>query len=105
MSTGQPAYIHARFSLSSDRARLISSNDSSLQDCLPGKWNDWLFRELIPPAWTNLLSYLAEKYPEQSAFGRWPKQQQDENNALYKMGDKVLEIVEKHKCKLWYTDV
>jgi sacsin len=105
MSTGQPAYIHARFSLSSDRARLISSNDSSLQDRLPGKWNDWLFRELIPPAWANLLSYLAEKYPEQSAFGRWPKQQQDKNNALYKMSDKVLEIVEEHKCKLWYTDV
>jgi sacsin len=88
-----------------DRAQLHGIGDKSIQYPLPGEWNHWLFEELIPTAWTNLLVYLAQQYPDQSAFGIWPKPQEDTNNILYHIDEKVLRIIEQKNYSVWYTDL
>lgn len=91
--------------MSPDRAQLHGIGDSSVQYPLPGEWNHWLFEGLIPTAWTNLLVYLAQQYPDQSAFEMWPKRQDDTNNILYHIDEKVLRIIEQQNYSLWYTDL
>jgi sacsin len=91
--------------MSPDRARLHEIGDSTMQYRLPGQWNHWLFDGLIPTAWTKLLVDLAKQYPNQSAFDTWPKPQEDTNNILYHIDEKVLRIVEQNNYSLWYTDL
>lgn len=91
--------------MSSDRAQLHGIGDSSVQYPLPGEWNYWLFDSLIPAAWTNLLVYLARKYPDHSAFEMWPKAQEDANHILHLIEKKVLRIVEQKNYEVWYTDL
>ena len=88
-----------------DRAQLHGISDSSVQFRLPGEWNLWLFEGLIPTAWTNLLVYLAQKYPGQSAFEMWPNPQKDTNNISYHIDEKVLRIIEQKNHCVWYTDL
>jgi len=88
-----------------DRAQLHRIGDKSVQYPLPGEWNHWLFEGLIPTAWTNLLVYLAQQYPDQSAFGTWPKPQEDTNNILYHIDEKVLRLIERNNYSVWYTDL
>jgi len=91
--------------MSPDRARLHELGDNSVQYPLPGLWNHWLFDELIPTAWTNLLIYLAQKYPNRPAFEMWPKPQEDSNDISYGVERKFLEIVEQNNYSLWYSDL
>jgi sacsin len=100
----QPIHIHSRFSLSPDRARIHQNSDSSIQDPLPGQWNEWLFDTLVPAAWANLLKYLAEIHSDQSAFGRWPRSQ-DTKNLLQHIDTKVVQILAHNNYPIWYTEL
>lgn len=102
---GQPIHIHSCFSMTPDRAQLHGIGDSSVQYPLPGEWNHWLFERLIPTAWADLLVYLAQQYPGQSAFEIWPKPQGDTNNISYHIDEKVLRIIEQKNRSVWYTDL
>ncbi|TVY68700.1 Sacsin [Lachnellula suecica] len=104
ISSDQPVHIHGLFSLSPDRARLHHLGDRSTQDEDPARWNAWLLQDLVPNAWTKALSRLAQLYPNQPAFERWPKDlngiQSPLNNAL----TRVIESIEKNALELWPTD-
>ncbi|KAH9222449.1 hypothetical protein DL95DRAFT_441261 [Leptodontidium sp. 2 PMI_412] len=102
--TVQPIHIHALFSLTPDRANLHRRNDQSTQNQDPGKWNDWLFKEGASVAWVKLLSALAELYPLQSAFEKWPKLMDNKQEPLSDSVDRVVEIIQKECLALWPTD-
>ncbi len=91
--------------MSPDRARLHQIGDSSVQYPLSGRWNHWLFDELIPTAWTQLLLYLAQEYPDQPAFEVWPRPQEDSNDISYHIDEKVLRIIQHKNYSVWHTDL
>ncbi|KAG4439308.1 hypothetical protein IFR05_005183 [Cadophora sp. M221] len=101
--TLQPVHMHALFSLSPDRARLHQSNDKSTQDRDPAKWNDWLFKDGVPVAWAKLLCGLAELYPFQSMFEKWPQLMENNQDPLSNAVGKVVGIIDRDSLKLWPT--
>jgi sacsin len=93
------------FSLSPDRARLHHLSDRSTQDQDPAKWNEYLFQILIPVAWAQLLSYVANLYPNQPAFERWPQNIDGTRDPLSNALEKVLSVIDRESLPLWPTDV
>jgi sacsin len=101
----QPVHIHGLFSTSPDRARLHRKGDSSVQDQLPARWNQWLFDTPIPMAWTQMLLHLAQHYPDQSSFGMWPRMLDNPSDECYGIDQKVLRIIDDEKPAAWYTSL
>lgn len=99
----QPVHIHGLFSLSPDRARLFQLNDRSNQDKQPAEWNEFLLKNAVPAAWTDLLGYLSELYPDAAAFSRWPQDMNNEHDPLSCATEEVLRIVERDSLALWPT--
>ena len=89
--------------MSPDRAKLHRKNDVTIQDPLPARWNGWLFDSLVPPTWTRLLLYLAQTYPDCSAYQAWPRDVHDITNEFHGITNKVLNIIEKEGLHVWYT--
>ncbi|KAH8668095.1 hypothetical protein BGZ60DRAFT_451451 [Tricladium varicosporioides] len=104
VATNQPISIHGVFSLSPDRARLHQHDDRNIQDRFPGLWNDYLLRDLIPLSWTKLLTYLAELYPSDCAFERWPHSMDDSHNPLGASLASVLNHIEENSLAVWPTE-
>jgi sacsin len=101
VDTKQPVHIHAVFSLSPDRARIHRTGETSFK--LPAQWNEWLFDELIPKAWVNLLEYNAQQYPNQPAYVSWPRLLEDPKSECFGLMGKVLHVIENQHLALWFT--
>ncbi|TVY90160.1 Sacsin [Lachnellula willkommii] len=105
IESGQPVHIHGMFSLSPDRARLHHLSDRGIQDQDPAKWNGFLFKHLVPIAWTHILNHLAVLHPDQPAFERWPRNIDGTRDHLNNALDDVLSVIEKELLPLWPSDV
>lgn len=105
IAANQPVHIHGLFSISPDRARLYQFGDKSAQDQYPAKWNKWLFQGPVPAAWTKLLSYFGDLYPDQQAFDIWPQELQDTQEPTSKALEQVMGIIDKESLALWPTAV
>jgi sacsin len=105
IATNQPVHIHGLFSISPDRARLYQLDDKSAQDRDPGKWNTFLFQSLIPAAWTKLLCSLADHYPGQPFFEKWPQTLDDTRDPLNNALENVVAIIGKESLPLWPTSI
>jgi sacsin len=103
--TRQPVHIHGLFAISPDRARLYQFNHGSTQDQTPARWNNQLFQTPIPVAWAKLLGYLAQLYPRQPAFGKWPQSIDDARDPLSNMTADLIEIIDKDCLPLWPTEM
>ncbi|KAF4626625.1 hypothetical protein G7Y89_g11535 [Cudoniella acicularis] len=104
ISSSQPVHIHGLFSLAPDRARLHHHRDASTQDPFPAKWNELLLGNLVPLAWTRLLTKVAQLYPNQSAFEIWPRVINGTQNSLNAAMDNFLKILNQKALPLWPTD-
>ncbi len=80
-------------------------NDKSAQDRGPGKWNNFLFENLIPAAWTKLLCCLADHYPGQASFEKWPQTLDDTRDPLNNALENVVALIGKESLALWPTNV
>ncbi|TVY36879.1 Sacsin [Lachnellula occidentalis] len=101
----QPVHIHGMFSLSPDRARLHHLSDRGTQDQNPAKWNGFLFKELVPVAWTQVLAYLAVLHPGQPAFEKWPQNIDGTRDHLSNALEDVLSVIERESLPLWPSSV
>ncbi|QSZ28753.1 hypothetical protein DSL72_003258 [Monilinia vaccinii-corymbosi] len=99
----QPAFIHGMFSISPDRARLYKAQDSSSQDEVPAKWNEWLFNESIPHAWAKLLCDLASLFPVTSSWEHWPHRVNATNCFSKDVLAKVLSLIQRCNLPLFHT--
>ncbi|KAL2067567.1 hypothetical protein VTL71DRAFT_1992 [Oculimacula yallundae] len=103
--TVQPLHIHALFSLTPDRANLHRLHDQSAQYQEPAKWNEWLFKEASPMAWTKLLVAVAKLYPLKSAFDKWPKILENKQEPLSDAVDRIVAIIQQGQLALWPTEI
>ncbi|TVY34994.1 Sacsin [Lachnellula subtilissima] len=101
----QPVHIHGMFSLSPDRARLYHLSDRGTQDQHPAKWNCFLFKDLVPIAWTQVLNYLAVLHPDQPAFDIWPQNIDGTREHLSNSLEDVLSVIETESLPLWPSNV
>lgn len=96
----QPVHIHALFSISPDRARL-SGDDPSNTDQKPARWNEFLFQQSIPHAWTSLLGFVASSHSHCSTFDWWPRASQDSRDPLRNCANLITEQI--HKRNLAFS--
>ncbi|TGO23441.1 hypothetical protein BPAE_0132g00110 [Botrytis paeoniae] len=101
----QPALIHGLFSISPDRKKLYNSQDSSSQDELPAKWNEWLFNESISNAWVKLLCHLASSSSAKSSWEHWPNKVTDTNCFSKNVLAKVLSLIRQENLPLFHTHI
>ncbi|KAI9812928.1 MAG: hypothetical protein M1827_004446 [Pycnora praestabilis] len=101
----QPIHIHALFSISPDRARLHGPNDGSVQDQRPQKWNEMLFKFLIPKAWAKLLEIFCQMRPTENALHLWPQDLPKPRELWDKMCGAVVDVVSHEDLPVWYTDI
>jgi sacsin len=101
----QPVHIHGLFSISPDRARLYQLSNSSSQDQAPARWNSWLFHSSVPIAWTRLLSYLADLYPDTPTFEWWPQNLEDPHDLLADAIENIVKIIDTKSLSLFPTAV
>ncbi|CAG8949651.1 hypothetical protein HYFRA_00007885 [Hymenoscyphus fraxineus] len=111
ISINQPVHIHGLFSLSPDRARLLTLADTLIQEKSPAEWNEWLLRHIIPITWAKLLESLATNWTkplEYSAgsggsvdiFNSWPREASKGDLLLYALND-VAQFINKERLRVW----
>jgi sacsin len=98
----QPIHIHALFSISPDRAKL-SVEDPNITDHKPSYWNNFLFKEPIPAAWSSLLSFIAVNHQTLSTFEWWPRTSRDSRDPLKDVVTLVVDQIRKHDLAVFPT--
>jgi sacsin len=105
IKTSQPVHIHGLFSISPDRARLYQFSGSDSQDRAPAKWNNWLFENAVPMAWTRLLEHIADLHPDISPFEWWPKSVDGDQDFLANAIENFVNIIDKESLPLFPTTI
>ncbi|MCJ1247903.1 hypothetical protein MMC30_005118 [Trapelia coarctata] len=103
--TGLPVHIHGLFSVSADRSRLHGLDDRGVQDDRPESWNKFLFGQIIPRAWANLLVNVCQNRQRQDLFHLWPTATSEAHQWWYGMSHAVMDIVSRNNDSVWFTEL
>jgi sacsin len=102
--TGLPVHIHGRFSISDDRSRIHGAGDSGVQDHRPQEWNKFLFNQVIPTTWANLLLEISRIYPNENHFHIWPTNRLDSQQLWSNVCPAIVEQISQNRLPVWFTD-
>ena len=92
--TKQPVHMHGLFAIAPDRARLGFEH-------LAVKWNEYMFKDRISAAWTNLLVYRSLLSWQAEGFGLWPRADLSRSDLWTQLDDWVIDRVIADNLKVW----
>lgn len=92
--TKQPVHMHGLFSIAPDRARLGFEH-------LAVKWNEYMFKDRISAAWTNLLVYRSHLSWQAEGFGLWPRADLSHSDLWTQLDDWVIDRIVADNLKVW----
>ena len=101
--TNHPVHLHGLFSITPDRGRLTSSGQTSGSEDFPSKWNNFLFRSCIAPAWADLLLDRSSGYWHEDGFNLWPMVTDTSIDQWNRLDDDVLDVIMKKELPVWPT--
>ena len=101
--TNQPVHIHGLWSITPDRGRLSSSGRSSNIDDFAVKWNDFLFKNCVPAAWTSILARRNTISWREERFNLWPQVVESPTSIWQTLDEPVLDVIIKQNLSVWTT--
>ena len=101
--TAHPVHLHGLFSITPDRGRLTSSEQSPGSEDFATKWNSFLFASCIASAWADLLRHRSSISWNREGFGLWPRVTELSISQWDKLADDVIDEVAKKDLPVWPT--
>ena len=92
--TKQPVHMHGLFAIAPDRARLGFEH-------LAVKWNEFMFKDRISAAWSNLLAYRSLLSWQAEGFGLWPRADLPHSDLWTQLDDWVIDRIVADNLKVW----
>lgn len=92
--TKQPVHIHGLFAIAPDRARLGFEH-------LAVKWNEYMFKDRISAAWTDLLVCRSLLSWQAEGFGLWPRADLSHSDLWTQLDDWVIDRIVADNLKVW----
>jgi sacsin len=75
-----------------------------VQDHRPQEWNKFLFNQVIPTAWANLLLEISRAYPNENHFHIWPTNRLDSQQLWSNLCPAIVEQISQNRLPVWFTD-
>ena len=92
--TKQPVHMHGLFAIAPDRARL------GFED-LAVKWNEYMFKNRISAAWTELLVHRSPLSWNAEGFGLWPRADSSHSDLWTRLDDWVIDRIIADNLRVW----
>lgn len=92
--TKQPVHMHGLFAIAPDRARL------GFED-LAVKWNEYMFKNRISAAWTDLLVHRNSLSWKAEGFGLWPRANSSHSDLWTRLDDWIIDRIVADNLRVW----